>query len=113
MRYRRDVPRDTDDAASTVEHVVAHLAGAVHPGDDPGACHQEVTVSVVDHLDGDPDVVSVIGELDAEPDACYLRDSYDPATDHPGITFRPYSEPHLGHAADHDALAAFRARKPG
>ncbi len=107
MRYRQDVPRGTD-LDLVCAHVRDHLAGAVHPDDDLRAYADAVRIAELDHVDGDSDRVSVIGEVDGEPDAPYLRPGYDPAADHPEITFRPYEEPHLGHGADHDALQRFR-----
>lgn len=79
MRYRRDVPRD-DQAAidSETEHVRDHLAAVADADDDPATRREDVVITVVDHVDGDPNVVSVIGFLNAEPNAPYLRPDYQP-----------------------------------
>lgn len=71
MRYRRDCTTEAIDA--TVAHVRDHLASVADPDDDPSAHADDVLVSVVAHVDGQPGLVSVIGELDTEPSAPYLR----------------------------------------
>jgi hypothetical protein len=101
VRYRRDVPRDDTDINSVVEHVRIHLAGAVSHNDDPSDRLSDVTVEVLDHLDGDVSQLSVIGEIDGEPDAPYLYPDFDPSADHPEIAFVPFEQPHLGRFADH------------
>lgn len=84
LRYRRDVPADDPDTITTeTEHVRVHLAAIADTDDDPTTHADDVTVRVVDHIDGDPALVSIIGELDATPDAPYLRDDYDPDTEPP------------------------------
>lgn len=109
MRYRQDVPRDADlDAAA--EHVRMHLAGAVDHNDDPSRRQDDVVVNVIDHVDGNVDLVSVIGEIDGEPDAPYLRPDFDPLADHPDILFTPFEQPHLGRRADVSLFALFRDR---
>jgi hypothetical protein len=107
MRYRRDVPRRTD-ITEVVRHVKAYLAGAVDPQDDPSSRLADVTVEVVDHLDGDESQLSVIGEIDGEPTAPYFCDDYDPSTDHPEIVFEPFEQPELGRVVDRESLAQFR-----
>lgn len=79
VRYRRDVPRD-DQAAidAETEHVRAHLSACCDPDDDENARADEVTITVTDHVDGDPALVSITGEIDTEPVAPYLADDYDP-----------------------------------
>jgi hypothetical protein len=95
MRYRRDVPRDDQDAIDAeTAHVRAHLSACCDPGDDEDARADEVTVTVtvVDHVNGHPYLVSIVGEIDAEPDAPYLREGYDPDAD-TEHEFRRYSGP--------------------
>lgn len=107
MRYRQDVPRGTD-LTQVARDIVAHLAGAVDLHDDPtGDVREEVEVKVYEHIDGNPDMVTVIGEIPAQPDAPYLREDYDPRTDHADIEFKPYEEPELGRFADSEALGRF------
>lgn len=110
MRYRRDVPRDTD-LNEVARHIVEHLAGAVDPDDNPGDRHTEVRVKITNHLDNDPGIVSVVGEIDDRPNAPYLRPGFDPATNYPEITFQPYEEPENGCFADREALARFHAEE--
>lgn len=107
MRYRQDVPRGAD-LTQVARDIVAHLAAAADPNDDPhGDAREDVVVNVYEHIDGDPDMVTVIGEISAQPDAPYLRTDYDPAADHAGIEFKPFEQPELGRFADPDALGRF------
>lgn len=107
MRYRRDVPAGVD-LAEVARHVVAHLAGATHPDDDPGPYSHDVAVTVGYHDERPSELVTVVGEIDGEPDASYLREGYDPAADHAEITFTPFENPASGQLADYDALRRFR-----
>lgn len=78
MRYRRDIPDgDKQLLDQTIAHVIEHLSGAAHPQDDPTP-HSLIDMQVVNHVDGDPDLVSVIGSLDVAPVAPYLRSDFDP-----------------------------------
>lgn len=114
MRYRRDVPRDDDGAgfsaiAAETEHIRAHLSACCDPDDDQDALADQVSVTVADHVDGDPTMLSLIGEIDAEPVAPYLRDDYDPDAEAP-VEFTPYEDPDSGLRYDREAFAAWRAR---
>lgn len=93
MRYRRDVARD-DQVAIDAEtaHIRAHLSAVADADDDPDTNADDVTITVTDHVDGDPALVSIVGELDMEPDAPYLRPGYDPDADDDGLRFTRYSE---------------------
>lgn len=111
MRYRRDVPRDDQTAIDAeADHVRAHLSACCDPDDDEDARAGEVTVTVAEHVDGDPALVSVIGAIDADPVAPYLADDYDPDNED-AVEFTPYEEPDLGNHYDREALAAWRADK--
>jgi hypothetical protein len=94
MRYRRDVRRDEppEAIAAETEHVREHLAMVADYDDDPTTHAADVVVRVLDHIDGDPELISIVGELDAEPDAPYLRPGYDPDADDDGLRFTRYSE---------------------
>lgn len=107
MRYRRDVPRSDQDAIDAeTEHVRAHLSACCNPDDDEHALADQVTVTVTDHVDGDPDLVSVIGDIAAEPAAPYLRDDYEPDAEPAAVEFTPYEEP--GSPYDRAAFDAWR-----
>lgn len=105
-RYRRDVPR-TADIDATITHVRAHLAGAIHPQDNPDEYAHLVRIDVRAH-DTNPEMLIVLGEIEGEPDAPYLQAGFDPGADHHDITFQPYEEPHRQHHADHSELERFR-----
>jgi hypothetical protein len=107
MRYRQDVPPGTDLHA-VARHVVAHLAGAVHPHDDPTEFAEDVRVTVHQPGTVHDTMIAVVGEIDGEPDAPYLRPDYSPDTDHADIEFRLYENPDAERHADHQALLHFR-----
>lgn len=111
MKYRRDVPRDDQPAIDAeTAHVRAHLSACCDPDDDADARAGDVTVTVAEHVDGNPYLVSIIGEIDAEPDAPYLRDDYDPDAEAP-VEFVPYEEPDNDFHYDRQALEAWRAEQ--
>lgn len=114
MRYRRDIPRgDRQLIAETVDHVIDHLRGAADPHDDPTQIERDrVNIEILDHVDGDPNLISVIGELDAAPVVHYLSPDFDPSTDYPEIKFKPYTEPARGHYADAKAFDQWRDENP-
>lgn len=104
LMYRRDVPGDDANAITAeTEHIRDHLAAVADADDDPATHRGSVQIHVVDHVDGDPQLVSIIGFLRAVPDAPYLRADFDPAADHPEIAFQPFGE------HDADAFAAWQA----
>jgi len=110
MRYRQDVPLGTD-LQRIARHVVEHLAGAVTMGDQPTVTTmREVHVEIRRHPDADSHMMSVIGEIPGTPLAPYLLADFDPAADHPDISFTPYEEPDLGHHADADAWEHWTTR---
>jgi hypothetical protein len=110
VKYRRDVPRDDQEAIDAeTGHVRAHLSACCDPDDDETALAEHVTVTVVEHPDGHPYLVSIVGEIDAEPDAPYLRDDYDPDAE-PPVEFTPWEDPESGFRYDREAFAAWRAR---
>jgi hypothetical protein len=106
MRYRQDVAPGTD-VPEIARHIVEHLAGAVDPHDNPQHGRHEVRVAISPHEDLHTDLITIIGEIDGEPDAPYLRPGFNPAADHPEITFIPYEEPDLEHYADQAAYSAY------
>jgi hypothetical protein len=113
MRYRRDIHRgDQDLLRLTVAHVVEHLLGAADPYDDPSRSKHLVNMQVIDHVDGDPEVVSVIGALDVAPCAPYLEPDFDPSLDYPFITFLPYEEAGNDRFADKPAFLTWRDENP-
>lgn len=79
MRYVRDIPADSSDAAREAEeeHVRAHLAAVADADDDPATRAADVGVWTIEHPER-PDLLRIVGELDAEPDAPYLRPGFDP-----------------------------------
>lgn len=107
MRYRQDVRR-TADLREVIEHVRLHLAGAVDDNDDPSPRQGDVTVEILDHLDGDVNLVSVVGEIDGDLSATYLRSDFIPAAHYSDIEFVPFEQPQLGRVSDRQALARFR-----
>lgn len=73
-----------DVLADTVAHLRAHLSSIADPDDDEDTHAADVHVE----LHKQPDGILVVGYLaDAQPDAPYLREGYDPDTDHTGHTF--------------------------
>jgi hypothetical protein len=98
VRYRRDIACDIDveTRKNVIQHIVEHLYSVIDPGDDPAsdlATQTPVTIEVVDHVDGDPNLMSIVGTVDADPVASYLSSDFDPDSDASDIAFCPYEEP--------------------